>query len=134
MKKVLPALVLISFLVVLFVPLMVSARAPETCTLRLDLREITGRPACTSGATIRFDGPDAICCFFNTVYNIIDWVFVILMAVAILLGLMGAFHILTSAGAEEKVTTGRNYILYAVLGVIVALVAKAIPSFIRLLI
>ena len=134
MKKIVGVLVLTNLLFAFFIPALTSAQqemVPESCRLRRDLSRITGRVACGQGAVISLDSEDAICCFYNTVYNIIDWVFVILLTLAVLLALRGAFEIVTSAGSSEKIAAGRNYILYAVIGVVVALVARAIPMFIR---
>jgi len=41
--------------------------------------------------------------------------------------------LLMAAGAPEKVTSGRNYIMYAALGLIVGLLAKAIPGLVRMI-
>jgi len=38
---------------------------------------------------------------------------------------------MTAAGAPEKVTTGRNYIIWAMVGAIVAALAKAIPAIVK---
>jgi hypothetical protein len=134
MKKFLLSLILFDFLIFFFVPVMALAQvAPQSCKLKHNISTITGRSACTQGATISLDSEDAICCFFDTVYNIVDWVFTIFLAAAVLLGLIGAYYILTSAGSTEKVTTGRNYIVYAIVGVIVALIARAIPWIIKLI-
>jgi hypothetical protein len=134
MKRFLLSLVLVDFLIFFFVPVITLAQvAPQSCTLKHNLVPITNKPACTQGATISLDSENAICCFFDTVYNIVDWVFTIFLAAAVLLGLIGAYYILTSAGSTEKVTAGRNYIVYAIIGVIVALIARAIPWIIKLI-
>jgi len=38
-----------------------------------------------------------------------------------------------SAGSPEKVSSGRQYIMYAAIGLIVGLLAKAIPSLVRMI-
>jgi len=47
---------------------------------------------------------------------------------------VGAFNIITAGGAPDKVTAGRNYILYALIGMVVAFFAKAIPAIVAALI
>jgi hypothetical protein len=134
-KRFLLVSILVGLLVFLSAPLMVSAQvAPEKCILKHNLTRITGKDACTKNATISLDSEDAICCFFDTVYNVVDWVFTIFLVVAVLLGLTGAYNILTSAGSAEKVSAGRNYIVYAIVGVAVALLARAIPWIIKLVV
>jgi hypothetical protein len=134
-KRFLLVLILVGLLIFLSAPLMASAQvAPSSCKLKHDLTKITGKSACTEGATISLDSEEAICCFFDTVYNVVDWVFTIFLIVAVLLGLTGAYNILTSAGSTEKVSAGRNYIVYAIVGVAVALLARAIPWIIKLVV
>jgi hypothetical protein len=134
-KKFLLGSILFGLVVFLYTPAMVSAQvAPSTCTLKHNLTKITGKSACTQNASISLDSEDAICCLFETVYNVVDWVFTIFLVVAVLLGLIGAYNILTSAGSTEKVSAGRNYIVYAIVGAVVALLARAIPWIIKLIV
>jgi hypothetical protein len=135
MKRFITATILVGFLIFFSAPSMVSAQvAPAKCTLKHNLKDITKRDKCIQNAEIELDSADAICCFFDTVYNIVDWVFTIFLIIAVLLGLWGAYNVLTSAGSAEKVTTGRNYILYAIAGVIVAFISRAIPWIIKLIV
>ncbi|GAH61373.1 unnamed protein product, partial [marine sediment metagenome] len=57
----------------------------------------------------------------------------ILVAFAAIMVLFGAFTLLTAGGAPEKVTSGRNYIIYAAIGLAVGLFAKAIPALVRVI-
>ena len=70
-------------------------------------------------------------CLLNTLYGISDWIFVVLIALAVLFVIMGAFQMITAAGSPEKVSSGRQYILYAAIGLAVALLARAIPAIVR---
>jgi hypothetical protein len=141
MKKILIALVLIGLLVSLSLPGVTSADdkgggaagtetgAGKTCTLKHNLTKI--KDGCRSGSYISVDDPDkGICCLFNAIYNVVDWVFLIFIVLSVLMGLGGAYQIITSGGNTEKITAGRNLILYAVIGVVVALIAKVLPSII----
>jgi len=132
LKKILPVLVLLSFLAVLAVPAMVSANGPATeCTLGHDVIDID--PVCTEGTTVDEDATPlwGMCCLLDAIYTVTDWIFIVLIAVVGLMVLFGAFTLLTAAGAPEKVTSGRNYIIYAMIGMVVALFAKAIPSIVK---
>jgi hypothetical protein len=104
---------------------------PETCKLTRDLTDINA--ACTKGATVAI-ADYGMCCMVNTIYSITDWIFYILMAFVGIMIVIGAFMIITAAGAPEKVTSGRNYILYAVIGMVVAFFARAIPSMVKALV
>jgi hypothetical protein len=139
MKKILPALVLISFLAVLAIPTtMVSAQAgaPESCIItHEEVADLEGIDCPTSGECL-FSDPDydcGMCCVMNSIYTITDWIFIILVAFAAVMVLFGAFTLLTAGGVPEKVTSGRNYIIYAAIGLAVGLLAKAIPAIVRVI-
>ena len=130
MRKIISVLVLLSLLVL---PMLASAQiaTPDTCTLTRDLTDID--PACTDDTDVPIEDY-GMCCLVNTIYSITDWIFYILMAFVGIMIVMGAFMIITAAGAPEKVTGGRNYILYAVIGMVVAFFARAIPSMVKALV
>ncbi len=136
MKKILPALVLISLAAVLVMPMVVSAQegAPEKCDITQDeVANLTGIN-CPASGTCSFDSTTydcGMCCLMNAIYTVTDWIFVILIALVAVMVIAGAFTLATAAGAPEKVTSGRNYIIYAMIGMVVALLAKAIPAIVR---
>ena len=70
-------------------------------------------------------------CAINTANIVVNWVFLFFVVLAVLLTLFGAFDLLTAAGNSEKVTSGRNKIMYAAIGLIVGLFARVIPSLIK---
>lgn len=136
MKKFFSALVLISFLGLILMPAITSAVtivSPETCIMGRALK--LGEIDCgVKGTSIDIGDKDkGICCVFNTIYNVTDWIFIALVVVASLMVIIGAFTLLTAAGDPEKVAKGRNYILYAVVGLAVGLLAKAVPGIIKLI-
>ena len=125
MKKLLSALVLMS-LALAPVAFAVDLESPTTCTMDREIN-IGDMITCAEDSTPDLSTEQGICCVFNTLYNIVDWIFLVLIAVAALLVVIGAFSIMTSGGDPEKTKTGRNWILYAAIGLVVAFVAKAIP-------
>lgn len=64
--------------------------------------------------------PQAIC-------SIINWVFWLIVIFAILFTLVAAFRYLTAAGDPEKVKAAGNTVLYVVVAIVVALLAKGLP-------
>ena len=129
MKKTLSVLVLVGLIGVLLVPIVASATTiptPETCKMSREI--VLDDFTCDAEEEIDLGGAKSICCILNTLYNVTDWVFVVLVAVAAIFVIIGALTILTSAGVPEKVTSGRNYIMYAAIGLVVAFLAKAVPS------
>ena len=122
MSKIIPVLALA------FLLLPMVAFAQETCTLIADLNYIND--ACDEGATVSVDDYGT-CCLFNSIHVVTRWLSGIIAALVGLFIIVGAFMIVTAAGVPEKVTAGRNYILYAVIGMVVFLFARAIPSIAR---
>ncbi|MDD3292763.1 MAG: hypothetical protein PHT67_01575 [Candidatus Pacebacteria bacterium] len=75
-----------------------------------------------------------LCCLLNSVYTVTDWIFLFLMALSALMIIIGAFNYVTSAGNPEKTKTGRDFIMYAAIGIAIALFAKAIPAIVKMMI
>ncbi len=59
----------------------------------------------------------------------INWLFYGLIVLTVIFVLIAAFRYLTASGDPEKVKAASNTLLYAVVAVIVALLAKGIPAF-----
>jgi hypothetical protein len=62
--------------------------------------------------------------------NILNWMFTILLIVAAFFIMIAAFNFITAAGDPEKVKTARNFVLYALIGVLVAFAAKGLVKLI----
>jgi len=159
MKKISTGLILLAFLAVLVVPAISSAvgESPqECCRLKRSVNigeinttgvvsglesdgsaratKVVGQPggACDISTTIDVTTQKwGIYCLINAVQTAVDWVFVFLVVLTVLFVILGAYDILTSAGSPEKITTGRNYILYAAIGLIVAFIARAVPGLVK---
>jgi len=145
MKKILSALVLLSVLAVLVVPMVVSAQeVPECCKLRKSVTIDT--TTCGKDAIVGPTGGSCpteigtincttekwgLFCVINTINTVVDWIFIVLIALTVFFVLMGAITILTAAGAPEKISKGRDYILYAAIGLIVAFIARAVPAIVK---
>ena len=79
-------------------------------------------------------GDCGMCCLLNGIYNITDWVFVILMAVSSLMIIWGAVLFTTSQGNTDSVTKARQLILFAAVGIAVALFSRAVPPAVKMII
>ena len=55
------------------------------------------------------------------------YIFYGVMALAVMFIIIAAFYFLTAAGSPEKVATARQMLIYAIIGIAVALLAYAIP-------
>ena len=144
MKKILLSLVLVGFLAVLAMPVMVSAVSPiDGCTLKHTISDVTG---CTKDANVSsevktvggviYTKVDAwgMCCVIDGIYKITDWIFLLFISLVVIFVLIGAYEIITAGGDAKKVETGRGYILYALIGLVVAVFAKAVPTMVLALI
>ncbi|MBU4298447.1 hypothetical protein KJ636_00150 [Patescibacteria group bacterium] len=151
MKKIFAVLFLISFLAVLAAPLVTSAQVADCCKVRRTFEfetisyvkdtcyAATGTTACFGCPGITLSSTNwteswGMVCILNSIYRVADLAFAILLAVSILLILLSAFTFMTAGGDAAKVNKARDYILYALVGLIVAFLARAIPSIVKMLI
>lgn len=132
---------------ILALPMMVSAQPPaqisECCKLKVDVTsggttysagKVVGQPSAAFCAYGSIDTPTAewgSICLMSTVGNATNWIFYIFSALAVIFIVIGAITMMTAAGDPEKFKTGRMYVLYAVIGVVVGLLAKALPAILR---
>lgn len=66
--------------------------------------------------------------------TVIDWIFSILLIVAVIYILLAAFAYLGSAGDPEKVQAAQNRLIYAAVAIGVGLIAKGVEFIVRQLI
>ena len=67
------------------------------------------------------------------VTRITNWIFGILMAVVVVMILWAAFEFLTAGGSPEKVGAARQKLTYAVIGIVVALLARSVVPIVKLI-
>jgi hypothetical protein len=117
----------LAFLLVL--PLFIFAQpasVPESCTLKNDLSSIV--PGCTANLPISAtDSEHAICCLLDTITNVTNWIFYILTVIVVIMVIYGGFVIVTGAGNPDKLTSGRQILTFALIGLALALIAKFLP-------
>lgn len=65
-----------------------------------------------------------------TLANILNTVYMFAGIVAIVAIIIGAYWYVTSAGNAESIKRGKNAILYAVIGLVVTIMAYAITNFV----
>ena len=68
---------------------------------------------------------------FNTIYSATNWLFMILVLLSVLFIIYGGFAYITASGDPEKAGKGGKIIVYALVGLAIALFAKVIPSVVR---
>ena len=70
---------------------------------------------------------------FTTLDNIANLVFGLLLAVAAIFIVIAAYDFVTAAGDAEKVNTARMYVIYALMGIIVAYLARSLIKYVATL-
>jgi hypothetical protein len=134
MRKIISAIVSLSFLGLMIAPMVLAQVTPmpeiTQCKMRHNFVNFTGFNCPNVNTNCPYNSTNwtcGACCLLDTIYTVTDWVFYIVLAFVIIFIMLGAFTIMTAGGAPEKVNTGRNYIIYAIVGLIVGLMAKMIP-------
>ena len=62
--------------------------------------------------------------------RIVNWFFLIVMGLAVLMLLFAGLKWITSAGNEESITTARKMLIWALVGIAIALLSKGLVSLI----
>ncbi len=75
------------------------------------------------------DLPDAD--VIDTLENIADWLYYILLGAAVVFIVIGGIYYATAQGDPEKIKKAGNSILYALVGVVVASLAKGLVTLIQ---
>lgn len=65
------------------------------------------------------------------VLRILGWISGIIMFIALIMLLFAAFLYLTAGGSEDRVGKAKNYLLYAIVGIVVAILAYSVQPFIE---
>lgn len=138
MKKLTFILILAGILTVL-APLAIMAQTapPEVtqCRMRHTFGvDFKGFVCPALNAVCPFDSASLTCgscCLLDTIYSITDWVFYLVAALVTIMVILGGYNLITAAGEPAKVEKGKAYVLWASIGFVVALAAKAIPSLAR---
>ena len=144
MKKILSISVVILALMVIAAPMVLAQAAPTEISKCVMSHTLTDSSWTNLGISCPDSGADCpfinavgtnftcgACCLMNSIYTVTNWIFLIIIIIAGIFILLGAFNIITAGGSPEKANVGRSYIIYAVAGVIVALLAKVIPTVAR---
>ncbi len=114
MKKILSSLILASLL------------ATPLLAIDLDVLSVGERPV---GEPPQKKAPNIP--IMGAIDNITDWLFYILTAIAIIFIIIAAFLFVTAAGSTEQIAKARNMVLYAIIGLVVALLARGIVALIE---
>jgi len=77
-------------------------------------------------SAVTFTNPLTYATFDELVAAIVSFIFRIAVVVTPLMVLIGAFYLLTAAGDPKKIGTGKTIITYALIGLVIVLLARAL--------
>lgn len=120
MKKVLVSLILVS---VLIVPVVVSAQSTNTIWNILGFGGGQTAPEVVPATDVML-----------ILGSLLNWMFAILLLIAAIFIIIAAFMFVTAAGDPDKTKTARMYVLYALIGVLVAFAARGLVELVRLIV
>jgi len=104
MKKIILSLVLISFLAL---PVLAAAAEPP------------GPPEMTGTQTM------------EVITKIVNWLFAFLLVFAVIFIIIAGFQFVTAGGDPEKVKTARQSVIYAIIGLAIAFLARGITALVE---
>ena len=85
----------------------------------------------TPETNIKTDVPPPDSNVENAIGKITNWFFVVVLCVAVIFLLVAGFQFITASGDPDKVNSARQNVMYAMVGVAVAVLAKGIVSLIQ---
>lgn len=126
LKKVSAALLIVPALVLSLGAAPVYAQAPATGCDVVTSGGISHGAECAkpTNAPAQLFGPNSI---FVTITNIMLF---IIGAIAVIMLIIGGIRYVVSAGDQNAVTSAKNTILYAIIGIVVAFLAYAAVNFV----
>jgi hypothetical protein len=101
---------------------------PENASAAKDLFEVCQKGGGNSAACST--GEEGISGNNGIVLKAANLVAIIAGITAVIMIMVGAFQYLTSAGDTGKVTSGKNIIIYALVGLVVIVIARTIVGFV----
>lgn len=122
------------------IPVGAQEKIKEECTLTRDIK-IDGATI-SAGAVVK-DGTTALSgtmtgtvaikkwgtvCLINTINTLTDWAFFILLTISFVFIAVAGFMWMTSGGDAEKQKTAGTMILAALVGIVIAVIARIVPA------
>lgn len=81
------------------------------------------------------EAPDLeVCCGPNSVIvRVMNWLFTILLIIAAIFIIVAAYFFVTASGDPDKTKRARDFVLYALIGVLVAFAARGLVELVRII-
>ena len=145
MRKILSVLILSVFLVGLIVPMLAQGQEdlPNSCKLTKanakwkDAKCVepkTGGEICPFDDGVADHADCGMCCLLQTVYNVCDWLFYLMMVAVVIVFVIAGARYMMAAGDPEKSKGAKGMMIYGIVGLVIALIAKLVPSVVKLIV
>lgn len=121
---------ILAVLVIVFVSMVALApvvRAADTSPSELSNQACEGVIAVAGGTCGIDDSSGKVNTLVNTIINIFSWVVGVL---AVIMLIYGGFRFVTSAGDSAKLTSARQTIIYALVGLVIVVLAQTVVKFV----
>jgi len=82
-------------------------------------------------SAVEFQNPLEYETFGELIDAIIDFIFYVAVVVAPLMAIIGAFYLLTAGGDPKKIGTGKNIIIYTLIGLAIVMLARGLIAMIE---
>ena len=73
-------------------------------------------------------------CIVNTVTYVTNWIFYLMMIAVVIVFVVAGAKYMMSSGDTEKTKSAKNLIIFGIVGLVIALIAKLIPSVVKLIV
>ena len=70
---------------------------------------------------------------FVALESLTNWMFTLLLIIAVIFLILAAFTFITASGDPDKVGKARNFVLYALIGIAVAVAARGLVSLVQII-
>ena len=97
--------------------------------------DLTAAKVCKSTATTFCGGEKwGMYCLVNVVYNVTNWIFYLMMVAVVIVFVIAGAIFMMAGGSTEKTKSAKNMMILGIVGLVIALVAKLIPSVVKLIV
>ena len=138
MKKIVSIVILGVLLSVLVVPAVASGQTdlPTGCVIADPLNEsVLSGMSCTGCDNVETGDADCgVCCLLMSMKRVTDWIFYLMMVFVVVMIVIGGATYMLAAGNPEKAGKGKQMIIYGIIGLVIALIARLIPSVVKMIV
>ena len=136
-KTIIYKILSVLLLAVVFAPSLSLAllTPPDRCRMRetipANIASYLNCPPPPANECIFTSGRDCLsCCSTSLIYYIVTIIFVAVIAISVIFLIIAGYNFITGSGDQAKIRTARNMVLYAVVGIAVAIIARVAPTLI----